>query len=235
MKNRRTQRDDLEKRRPTFLLIGLVIALSITYGLLNLESERPDLPVCKSSVAYEPDDLVIPNTWREPEKVETVEEIKEQKQDLLKNIIEAPNDFKKPMEERPIDEPLATIPEIIVEEDPVIEVDIYALERMPIFPGCENLLNEEERFNCFVDKVAKHVVGNFKPCEGAFGTTKEKLYIQFTIDEFGVIQAAKAIRGNDACNIDRALFAVTDLPKMKPGEYRGKPVRTRFVLPINIK
>jgi protein TonB len=235
MKTRRTKKDELEKRRPTFLLIGLVIALGLTYGMLNLKTQaRLNIHVNKAAIVSFSDEFNTPRTFQKQKEQEVKQEIENTKKKLQEQFIEVPNEAMVPLENTiGIDEPLEEIPQF--REDPILEIDIYALEKMPVFPGCEDLLNEEERFNCFVEQVSRHVVNNFKPCEGAFGVNKERLYIQFTIDENGRVTAAKAIRGDDECNIDRAVFVVNELPQMKPGEYRGKTVRTRFVLPINIK
>lgn len=237
MKNTRRKKDELEKKRPTFLLIGLVLALGFTYSMLVLKTEqKPALPICKASAVSVGDETYVPRTWPQPEREDVQKEIEDQKKDLQETFIEVANDQKIKLIDEPVGKDVGPLEEIpIFKEEPIMEVDIYALEKMPVFPGCEDLINEEERYNCFVQQVSKHVVSNLKPCEGAFGVSKERLYIQFTIDEKGNVTAAKAIRGNDECNIDRALWVVNELPKMKPGEYRGKTVRTRFVLPINIK
>jgi protein TonB len=237
MRYTQTKRGDLEKKRPTFLLIGLVTALAFSYGLLTLEMQnKAEIPVYIAVAAADADDLTIPRTWPEPLAEEVSQEIEDQKQDLQKKIVEVPNH----MQLQPINEtrgaetePLAEIPEI--KEETMIEVDVFSLEKKPVFPGCEDLPEEKERFACFMQQINKHVVRNLKPCEGAFGVTEEKLFIQFTIDEHGRVTAAKALRGSDECNVSRALSVINALPKMKPGSYRGKTVRTRFVLPINIK
>jgi protein TonB len=182
------------------------------------------------------DEYSIPITRQDRKQPEVDQQIEERHEELKDIFVEVSNDTKVKIIDEPVDDGSQQLVEIpIFKEEPVIEVDIYALEKMPVFPGCEDLLDEEARYNCFVQQVSKHVVSNFKPCEGAWGISKERLYIQFTVDEKGNVTAAKAIRGSDECNVDRALWVVNDLPKMKPGEYRGQTVRTRFVLPINIK
>ncbi len=237
MKNKNTRKHELEQKRPTFLLLGLVTALAIAYGMLNLETRSaPNPPICKGTVVSLADEYSIPITRQDRKQPEVDKEIKERQAELKDIFVEVANETKVNIINEPIDDGLNQLDEIpIFREEPVMEVDIYALEKMPVFPGCEDLLDEEARYNCFVQQISKHVVSNFKPCEGAFGISKERLYIQFTIDEKGKVTAAKAVRGSDECNVSRALWVVNDLPKMKPGEYRGKTVRTRFVLPINIK
>ena len=84
-------------------------------------------------------------------------------------------------------------------------------------------------------KMMAFVRSNYKTCETGFGTAKEKVYVKFTIDENGFARNPEIIRAIYDCNKKNATALVGKLPPMTPGMYRGKAVRTTFVLPISIK
>jgi protein TonB len=60
-----------------------------------------------------------------------------------------------------------------------------------------------------------------------------KVYIQFVVEKDGSITDVKIIRGLGSGLDEIAKKAVRKMPKWEPGEQRGKPVRVRFVLPVN--
>ncbi len=231
-------KDRLESKRPTFLLVGLILALAAVYGLLNLKSYHKQQIICKRDfAAMLPVEEDVPRTFfkHETPPEEKVEKKKDEKPRLDDMFITVPDDAYVPDDGfPPADEPLDSIYDFGSDHE-VLEMTIYAVEKKPVFPGCEDLLLEEERYACFIEQISKYVVRNFSPCESAFGITNEKLYIQFTIDEKGYVSNVKAVRGEDECNIARAVKALGNLPRMKPGEYGGRKVRTSFVLPINVK
>jgi len=62
---------------------------------------------------------------------------------------------------------------------------------------------------------------------------KGKVYVQFVVEKNGAITDIKIIRGIGSGCDEEAKKAVKNMPKWEPGEQRGKPVRVRFVLPVN--
>lgn len=63
-----------------------------------------------------------------------------------------------------------------------------------------------------------------------------KVYVTFVVEKDGSITNPKLIR--DICDMhcgfgEEALRVVKLMPKWKPGQHRGKPVRVQFNLPIN--
>ncbi len=227
-------RNKLDKSRPTFLLVGLCIVLMGVYGLFNLKTYASKPPSFKQPKEVLEDEFQIPRTQQ---KKEQLKKQKQKTEKLKKNTFS--NVFKiddsdlntlKSFED-------TALAEIIdwQQDDVDMEIDINILDKKPIFPGCENILNEKERFECFQQNMIGFVASNFKPCQGAFGVTKEKMYVKFTINKNGQAVNAEIFRGSDECNRERALKIINNLPLMKPGMYRDKRVNTSFVLPINIK
>jgi TonB family protein len=60
-----------------------------------------------------------------------------------------------------------------------------------------------------------------------------KVYVQFVVNKDGSISDVKVMRGIGGGCDEEAVRAIKTLPKWKPGEQRGKPVRTRFILPVS--
>jgi TonB family protein len=62
-----------------------------------------------------------------------------------------------------------------------------------------------------------------------------KVFIAFIVDEKGNVREAEVLRGiGNSCDA-AALKAVNELNKWNPGRYKGKAVKTRFVLPVSFK
>lgn len=64
-----------------------------------------------------------------------------------------------------------------------------------------------------------------------------KCYIQFVIEKNGMVTNPKIMRGVPDCpECDaEALRVIRTMPKWKPGEVAGKPVRSNFNLPVMFK
>jgi len=102
----------------------------------------------------------------------------------------------------------------------------------PIFPGCEN---EQDIRGCFQKSMQKHISDNFKyPQEAQEKGIQGRVNIMFTIDENGnIIDIRK--RGPDRLLEAEAERIIELLPKITPGKYDGKVVKTPFSIPISFK
>ena len=225
---------NLEQNRPTFFLLGLCITLLGVYGLLNLKSEVTSYKETLSCPKIEEDTFVVPQTIRKaPQPIDKKFDPKKANKKVLSDIIiEIPDNTIVPVDENP---EIVMIDATLGAEEPTLTVDIFSLDKKPVFPGCEYILDEKERFECFKIKMSAFVTANFKPCESAFGITAESMYVMFVIDEFGRVGKAEVARAQNECNEKKAVELISNLPAMKPGMYMDKKVKTRFILPINIK
>jgi len=118
-----------------------------------------------------------------------------------------------------------------VEEE--IVVPFAVIEHVPVFPGCEDLQTQAERKECFNQKVQEHIKNNFKypPSALEMGITG-KVYLQFVIDSNGRVTGIQK-RGPDKLLENEAVRIIASLPKVKPGEQRGKKVSVKYSIPIN--
>lgn len=68
------------------------------------------------------------------------------------------------------------------------------------------------------------------------GTEEGTVFVEFVVGENGRIRNSKVIRGpEDQALRDEALKAVNNMPAWTPGQQGGKPVNTKFILPITFK
>jgi len=61
------------------------------------------------------------------------------------------------------------------------------------------------------------------------------VYVQFVVDTDGNIADATVLHGVGGECDDEALRVVRSMPKWRPAMFKGKPVRSKYVLPINFK
>ncbi len=84
-------------------------------------------------------------------------------------------------------------------------------------------------FEAMADYIAKSVVYPEKAkAEGVEG----KVFVQFVVDTDGSIADATVLRGVGGECDDEALRVVKSMPKWQPATFKGKPVRSKYVMPI---
>jgi len=106
------------------------------------------------------------------------------------------------------------------------------IDKIPTFPGCEGMKDEDAK-KCFVQKVSAHVSSQFNTEIAKdldfFG--KQYIKVQFKIDYTGSIVDIKAKAPHPDLEKE-AIRVVSTLPKMTPGEHKGKKVAVKYSLPI---
>lgn len=118
----------------------------------------------------------------------------------------------------------AFIPEPTV--NPVSEGDstiFLTVQEMPKFPGGDSALVKFIRVNLKYPDVAKE-----NKIEG-------RVYVEFVIDEKGVVTDVEVKRSPDPSLSEEAVRLITSLPKWIPGKQKGKAVKVRYTVPIAFK
>lgn len=95
---------------------------------------------------------------------------------------------------------------------------IDPVETMPVFPGGQDSLRT------FIATNNNWTVGQ--------ETITGRVYIAFVVEADGSITNIEIMRGLHPTCDEEAKRIVKMMPKWKPGEFRGTPVRTKVVLPI---
>ena len=118
----------------------------------------------------------------------------------------------------------------------VEEIPFAAIEKIPVFVGCENVSEEEAR-SCFNDKMTNHINEHFTyPEEAAKNNIQGKVMIAFSIDKNGMVSEI-ITKGpkNGALLETEAKRIMSLLPKFKPGMQKGKPVKVKYAIPLMFK
>jgi protein TonB len=97
------------------------------------------------------------------------------------------------------------------------------VEKMPEFPG-----GQAELMSYLKNAIKYPVVAQENGIQG-------RVTCSFTINKDGTIVDVEVIRGIDASLDKEAVRVITAMPKWKPGEQRGKPVRVKYNLPVNFR
>lgn len=219
METRKTKRADLEKKRPVFLQLGLILALGAALAAFEWktpDSSNIDLP---KRVLHEP----------EPERIPIIKEKKELPKPvnttLLKQVINNSEDIPDIKIETEID-PNAKLPAFIapdlIEDEPEVESNdpFVVVEKMPEFPGGDAALFKYLSENIVYPKQAREA--------GISGT----VYITFVIEPDGSVSSVVSQRGVPGGCTEEALRVVNSMPDWIPGKQLGKPVRVRLSLPV---
>lgn len=102
---------------------------------------------------------------------------------------------------------------------------VYAnVDYIPSFPGGNKGLQEYFDRNLIFPQEASD--------NGVEGTVR----VAFTIDENGRVVSPMIEGGSQGYGMDEeALAVIRKMPTWNPGKVKGKPVKTRFVLPVNFQ
>jgi protein TonB len=124
--------------------------------------------------------------------------------------------------------------------DSAIEGELYkVVEEMPIFPGCEDILDLQEKKDCSSKKLRDFIDSNLiYPKEAIDEKVEGLVFIQFIVNKNGVVSNAQVLNelgfGCDQAVID--LFNLMNREHVWiPGKKRGEPVAIIFTLPIEFK
>lgn len=112
-----------------------------------------------------------------------------------------------------------------IEEVEVVEEIFSVAEEDPMFPGGSGALNA-------------YLANNIRYPETALEQGIEgKCYIGFVVGKSGEITDIKVLKGVTGCpECDReAVRVINQMPRWSPGKNGGKPVKTKFSVPVNYK
>lgn len=236
MQIKKNPKSNLENYSKIFWMLGLVLALFITYvaiedktydrqfadlGDVNMNADlEEEIPITER---IEPE---IPKTPPPPtpEKIEIVEDEKEVEETVIETT---ETDETEAVEVEEIEE--------VEEVEEVIEdVPFTIIEDVPVFPGCKG--TKKQLKACFNKKMQKHFVKKFDsdlPNELGLSSGKKRIIMLFKIDRTGNVVDIRAKAPHPRLQKE-AVRIVKLLPKMTPGKQRGKAVGVKYTLPVRI-
>jgi len=227
METKKSKKADLESKRNTFFLIGLVLALGATFLAFEWKAKPSAAESLGVVQSKEVEEEIIPIT-REPEvkppppppPPQVVEVL-----NIVENDVEIDEELK--IEDSEADE------ETIIDIQPVLERHeeeeetedeiFYFAEDPAEFPGGDRAL-----YKYINDAVKYPVIAQENGIQG-------KVYVKFVVNEHGAVSDAQILRGVDQSLNQEALRVINSLPNFKPGKQRGKPVKVYYNAVINFQ
>lgn len=226
MEIKKSPKADLEGKKTTGLLIGLVLILAAMF--VAFEWTKRDVVITAGSgivdVPFEEE--MVPITEQEepkqapppPEapKVEEVLQIAENDADVEESTIQSNEDKGEAVEIKYVSE--------VVEEEEVEEQRIFqVVEEMPEFPGG-------------MAECLKFLAKNIKyPTIAQENGVQGRVIVQFVVNQDGSIVDPVVVRSVDPYLDKEALRVIQMMPKWKPGKQRGKAVRVKYTVPVTFK
>ena len=233
MEIKKNPKSNLENYSKLFMQIGLVLALFITYAAIekktydrnigDLGSANMTAEMEEETVITERIEPVKPKTPPPPapEKIEIVEDEKEVEETIIEST---ETDETEAVE----------IVEVEEVEEVIEDVSFMIIEDVPVFPGCNG--NNEQLRDCFSKKVQKHFSRKFDadlPNELGLSAGRKRVFIGFKIDKTGNIVNVNARAPHPKIKSE-VIKVMKQLPRMKPGKQRGKPVGVKYSIPFTL-
>lgn len=217
MEPKKTEKADLERRRGTFMQIGLVFALAVVLLAFEWRTyEKKDFSLGQLKVEDVPEEI-IPITKQEekppPPPPPPVQEL---------IVVEDDKVIENEAQVQETEVTQETVVEVQpVKEEVVDEPEIFLIvEEMPGFPGGEAQLVRYLSDNIKYPAIARE--------NGITGT----VFVTFVIGPDGQVKDIKVLRGIGGGCDEEAVRVVKAMPKWKAGKQRGKPVSVQYNLPI---
>ena len=225
MEAKKSKSADLESKKGIFLEVGLIVGLGLSLAAFEWKSPVRKI-AANQSWEKVTEEIVIKSTVIEDKKplpqpvsaptIRIVDNNTEVKSDIEINVDIKPQDIA----------PVYAAPILVaLEEEKQVDTDepFIVVERMPEFPGGINALRE------FLSQNIEF------PASAAEIDVQGTVYVYFVVEKDGTISNIRTLRGIGGGCDQEAERVISMLPKWKPGEQRGKPVRVSYNVPVIFK
>ncbi len=219
MEIKKSEKADLERKRPLLIQVGLVLGLSLILLGFEWKSYEKVIEVVQDQQGEIIEEIEMIQTERKeppppppPQQITTILNIVDDKI-IIDNDLEIDADADDNSEEYSyVDD---------VEEKEIVETEIFTVvEENPLFPG-----GDEERMKFLRDNIKYPPMARESGIQGT-------VYVTFVVEANGNITNIKLLRGIGGGCDEEALRVVRQMPKWQPGKQRGKAVRVQFNMPI---
>ncbi len=234
MLEKKNPKKDLERKRSTFLLIGLAIALGVCLFSINYKFYEPKSIAGFGELQVEDideEEITITQQERKPPPPPPPPP------PPVITVVEDDVVIEEELEIQDVETDEEEIVEIIEDTDEEVDeiINFAAVEDKPVFPGCEDV-PKDQRVQCFQQKMMKDIASKFEyPAMAKEMNIQERIYVEFVIGKDGKVRDARVVKGSDPDLKKEALRLVNSLPALKPAKQRGKAVRTKYTVPISFK
>jgi protein TonB len=225
MEIKKSPKADLESKKLTFALIGLVVTLFIVWRVFEYKSyDQQTFDDLQQTVEVIEEEMVEITKQEQP-KIQPpapkpqVTQIQIVEDDVEVEDVEIDAEVDQ---DEVIEEYEFTPPEI--EEEEIVEAEIFkVVEEMPEFPGGAAKMME------FIQKNIKY------PMIARESDIQGRVFVNFVVEPDGSITNVTVMRGIGGGCDEEALRVVQSMPNWKPGKQRGSAVRCSFTVPIIFK
>ena len=225
MEIKKSSKANLDNKKLTFTLIGLVVALFIVWRVFEYRSyDKQTVDAFQRQVEVIEEEMVEITKQEQPKPPVQAPKPQVTKIQVVENDAEV-EDIELNAEvdqDEIIEEYVYEAPEI--DEEDIQEEEIFlSVEENPEFPGGPAKLLE------YVQKNLKY------PMMARESDIQGRVFVNFVVEKDGSISNVKVLRGIGGGCDEEAVRVVQSLPKFKPGKQRGNPVRVSYTLPIVFK
>ena len=235
MEIKKTQQADMEQRRATGFLLGLILVLAVFYVALEWNSAESAVdgidPIDLTDLMHETELVPMSN-------LETITQLPEKQQgdqgekiNIVDDEVEVEVDpveedagnnddeqLLKELEEEQQDKALAPL-----KVDPQNPLNFHVVEDLPQYPG------GAVEFLKWLTKTLRY------PTVARDNRTQGKVVAVFYVEKDGSITGIKITKSLSAECDREALRVLRMMPKWQPGIYHDEPCRTKVCIPIVFK
>lgn len=219
MERKKNKKYDLERRRPMFFGIGMMISLSVTLVAFEWKSEIE--PMVALEKIEEPPVLTIlipPTNIDPPPPPKAIE------------LVAVPDDKEIVEDLPPIDAEVREDEEVevvislgLMDDEPVEEAPVNWASEMPSYEG------GMENFYVFLSRKVKY------PRRAQQIGVEGRVFVQFVVEKDGSLSDIQVVKGIGAGCDEEALRVMNLVPRFIPGKQGDVRVRVKMIVPINFQ
>ena len=228
MEIKKSPKADLEKGKLTGILMGMIVGLAVMFvgfewsnrEITIVQDEGVAVVIADEEIEITRPEDTPPPPPPPPPAPAIAEELNVVEDDVKLDDVEiasSEDDATAAQQE-------AYVPPAVVEEEEESEQQIFTVvEKMPEFPGGMAAL-----MKYLANAIKYPVIAQENGIQG-------RVSCSFVINKDGSIVDAVVLRGVDPSLDKEALRVINAMPKWKPGEQRGKPVRVKYTVPVTFR
>lgn len=226
MEIKKSPKADLDGKKLTFTLIGLVVSLFVIWRVFEYKSyDKQVAEVFERKAEVIEEEMVEITKQEQPKPQVQAPKPQVTQIEIVEDDVEVEDELEIDAEvsqDEVIEEYVYEAPEI--EEEEIVEAEVFkVVEEMPEFPGGAAKLIE------YIGKNVKY------PMMARESDIQGKVYVQFVVEPDGSISKVQLLRGIGGGCDEEAMRVIQSMPKWKPGKQRGAPVRVQYMVPVIFK
>ncbi len=238
------QSKDLESKRPTLFLLGIISALSFTLMAFEWKTEQKVYAFHTGIIGevFTAERDLLPVTIEQLKKQNT--QIEPKQSTSRTNILRVVSDNMPVMDtgrdlgKLAMATPNRSVPRNLergLKSTSIKTTSVRNLKahELPYMRLCGHIKDDVERFQCTQMELKKHVVSTFRmPSTDQMSKLPKRVEVTFTIDKYGMIKDIKPDKEYQAVLASEIARVMESVPEMVPATVSGERIDVRFELPI---